>query len=85
MKRPIYESIVYDTGSELEDLRLFRKDIEDYADFLEKERNKQLALCEVSNQRETFNAWFVYLDELSENEYDNRSITEHVEDYLKNI
>ena len=46
---------------------------------------KQLTIPVVSNQRETFNALFVYLDDLSESEYDNKSITEHIEDYLKSI
>ena len=44
MDRPIYECIAYDTGSELEDLKQYKKDLEKYTDFLEGERTKQLAI-----------------------------------------
>ena len=44
MDRPIYECIAYDTGSELEDLKIYKKDLEKYTDFLESEQTKQLAI-----------------------------------------
>ena len=47
MERPIYDCIAYDLDNELEDLRAYKKDLEKYTDFLENERSKQLALCEV--------------------------------------
>ena len=47
MDRPIYECIAYDTGSELEDLKVYKKDLEKYTDFLESERTKQLTIHRV--------------------------------------
>ena len=48
MKRPDFNCIKYDTQTEIEDLRLYTKDLNEYVNFLEEERNKQLALCKVS-------------------------------------
>jgi hypothetical protein len=50
-----------------------------------KRLKEQLRIGIVSTQRETFNVFFMYLDNLTERAYDAKSITEHVEDYLKNI
>lgn len=47
MDRPIYECIAYDNGSELEELKQYRKDLEKYTDFIEEDRTKQLFLYNV--------------------------------------
>ena len=47
MDRPFYECRDYDTGSELEDLKIFIKDLESYVNHLEEERTKPLILHDV--------------------------------------
>ena len=44
-----------------------------------------LIMPNVSTQREAFNAFFKYLDNLTKTEYDANSLTGHGEDYLKSI
>lgn len=42
MEKPNYDCIAYDLGSELENLKAYKKDLEKYTDFLENEKSKKL-------------------------------------------
>jgi len=50
MNRPIYECIAYDLGNELEDLKQYKKDLDKYTDFIEKQQAEQLNLYGVSKR-----------------------------------
>jgi len=49
------------------------------------QKYENLILSNASTQRETFNSFFEYLDNLTKIEYDANSLTGHSEDYLKSI
>lgn len=49
MDRPNFNCIKYDTQTEIEDLRLYIKDLNEYVNFLEKQQSEQLILPSVVN------------------------------------
>ena len=70
MERPDFNCIKYDTQTEIEDLRLYTKDLNEYVNFLEEERNKQLALCKVGRSLPTEEEVNFELSYLLESEFE---------------
>jgi len=56
--------------------------VEWLTDFIDKHVTEQLRLNDVSNRRELLDNFYAKLDELSEFEYDDLSLTEKCEKYL---